>query len=216
MHIYRSLFQVCLLICLALPNQFIKAQNLITAEDYARAEQTLYQSTRPLVYNLNIRPVWVDGERFWYRHESKEGYEYRIVNARSEQQKPAFDHTKIAEGLSEITGKTYEANKLPFRSFGFSNDEKAIEFSLGKQDYRCNRIDGTCEKISLHPYRDRMSIESPDGSKAAFIRDYNLWVRDLSNGAETQLTTDGIKDFGYATNNAGWIKSDRPVLTWSP
>jgi dipeptidyl aminopeptidase/acylaminoacyl peptidase len=30
------------------------------------------------------------------------------------------------------------------------------------------------------------------------------------------LTTDGVKDFGYATNNAGWVHSDRPVLTWSP
>jgi dipeptidyl aminopeptidase/acylaminoacyl peptidase len=33
---------------------------------------------------------------------------------------------------------------------------------------------------------------------------------------ETQLTTDGEKDYGYATNNAGWTKSDRPVLLWSP
>jgi dipeptidyl-peptidase-4 len=57
---------------------------------------------------------------------------------------------------------------------------------------------------------------SPDGSRAAFIRDYNLWVRDVASGRETQLTTDGEKDFGYATDNAGWVKSDRPVLTWSP
>ena len=27
---------------------------------------------------------------------------------------------------------------------------------------------------------------------------------------------DGIEDFGYATNNAGWIKRDDPVVTWSP
>ena len=57
---------------------------------------------------------------------------------------------------------------------------------------------------------------SPDGKRAAFIRNYNLWVRDVAGGRETQLTTDGQKDFGYATDNAGWIKSDRPVLTWSP
>ena len=30
------------------------------------------------------------------------------------------------------------------------------------------------------------------------------------------MTFDGIKDYGYATNNAGWIKSDKPVLKWSP
>jgi dipeptidyl-peptidase-4 len=57
---------------------------------------------------------------------------------------------------------------------------------------------------------------SPDGNRAAFIRNYNLWVRDIATARETQLTTDGQKDFGYATDNAGWIKSDRPVLIWSP
>lgn len=57
---------------------------------------------------------------------------------------------------------------------------------------------------------------SPDGKKAAFIRDWNLWVRDTETNAETQLTRDGVKDFGYATDNAGWIHSDRAILTWSP
>jgi dipeptidyl aminopeptidase/acylaminoacyl peptidase len=57
---------------------------------------------------------------------------------------------------------------------------------------------------------------SPDGKKAAFVRDWNVWVRDLATGAETPLTTDGVKDFGYATDNAGWTHSDRAILTWSP
>ena len=35
-------------------------------------------------------------------------------------------------------------------------------------------------------------------------------------GSETQLTTDGVKDFGYATDNAGWQNSDRAILLWSP
>ena len=57
---------------------------------------------------------------------------------------------------------------------------------------------------------------SPDGKRVAFIREFNLWVRDVATGRETQLTTDGVKDFGYATDNAGWVRSDRPVLLWSP
>lgn len=57
---------------------------------------------------------------------------------------------------------------------------------------------------------------SPDGKKAAFIQDYNLWVRDIHTNTKTQLTTDGIKDFGYATDNAGWKKSDKAILLWSP
>jgi dipeptidyl-peptidase 4 len=60
------------------------------------------------------------------------------------------------------------------------------------------------------------TVVSPDGKKAVFIKDHNLWVREVATGRETQLTTDGLKDFGYATDNAGWRKSDRPVVLWSP
>ncbi|HEY0995985.1 MAG TPA: DPP IV N-terminal domain-containing protein, partial [Gemmatimonadaceae bacterium] len=61
-----------------------------------------------------------------------------------------------------------------------------------------------------------MEIVAPDGKRAVFIRDWNLWLRDVATGVETQVTTDGVKDFGYATDNAGWIHSDRPIVAWSP
>jgi dipeptidyl-peptidase-4 len=57
---------------------------------------------------------------------------------------------------------------------------------------------------------------SPDGKKAAYIKDWNLWVRDVETKKETQLTFDGIKDYGYATDNAGWTHSNRPIMLWSP
>src|SRR5580765_4166704 len=59
-------------------------------------------------------------------------------------------------------------------------------------------------------------ITSPDGKKRVYIKNFNLYVKDLATGKETQLTTDGVKDFGYATDNAGWKKSDRAILVWSP
>lgn len=62
----------------------------------------------------------------------------------------------------------------------------------------------------------RTTVLSPNKKKEAFLRDYNLWVREVATKKETQLTTDGVKDFGYATDNAGWVHSDRPILLWSP
>jgi dipeptidyl aminopeptidase/acylaminoacyl peptidase len=59
-------------------------------------------------------------------------------------------------------------------------------------------------------------VISPDGKKAAFIRDWNLWVRDVATKKETQLTIDGIENYGYATDNAGWKTGDGPILRWSP
>ena len=75
-----------------------------------------------------------------------------------------------------------------------------------------SRLRGTAQLMT----GSRTESVSPDGKRAAFIRNYNLWARDIATGRETQLTADGRKDFGYATDNAGWVKSDRPVLVWSP
>lgn len=74
------------------------------------------------------------------------------------------------------------------------------------------------DKTTSSPVRRGFSNEviSPDGKRTAFIRDWNLWVRDIETKKETQLTTDGIKDYGYATDNAGWKKSNKAILLWSP
>jgi len=75
------------------------------------------------------------------------------------------------------------------------------------------------EKASIKQKDEKISnneVLSPDGKFVAFIRDWNLWIKEVASGKEIALTTDGVKDFGYATDNAGWIHSDRPVLSWSP
>ena len=57
---------------------------------------------------------------------------------------------------------------------------------------------------------------APNGKQAVFIREHNLWLRNLSDNSEKQLTNDGIENFGYATNNAGWVRGQKPVVKWSP
>ena len=78
----------------------------------------------------------------------------------------------------------------------------------GRFTYRVRLPDGSSPLVVVDPAK---------GTKTdAFIRDWNLWVRDVVSNKETQVTTDGVKDFGYATDNAGWVHSDRAILTWSP
>lgn len=62
----------------------------------------------------------------------------------------------------------------------------------------------------------RDEVVSPDGTKSVYIKDWNLFVKDKANGKEIALTTDGVKDFGYATDNAGWTHSSRAIVLWSP
>ena len=64
--------------------------------------------------------------------------------------------------------------------------------------------------------KNRNEFLSPNEKLAAYIEDFNLWIRNTKTGKRIQLTFDGEKDYGYATNNAGWIQSKGPVLKWSP
>jgi dipeptidyl aminopeptidase/acylaminoacyl peptidase len=96
--------------------------------------------------------------------------------------------------------KTKEGNKT--YQFNFKTGETSL---LENDDFN-----------SQPSARNRNEFVSPDGKKAVFIEDYNLWVKDLETKQKTQLTFDGYKDYGYATNNAGWTKGDNPVLKWSP
>ena len=189
----------------------------VTAADYQHAEKFLPYNTRPLIFH-DVRPTWVTGDRFWYRNTGPDGSEFVLYDAATGTRRPAFDHAKIAAALS-TAAKTYDAGHLPFMSFEFSSDDKTISFNLRGQEWKCDVQANSCAAAPKPPDSEAKSapgVKSPDGKSTAFIRDWNLWLRDLATGKETQLTTDGVKDFGYATDNAGWIHSDRAILLWSP
>jgi len=94
----------------------------------------------------------------------------------------------------------------------FNPKTKEKKVSLIKEDVTKDLV----KKAENPEYDYQKELPSPDWSKAVFIRDWNLWMRDLISNEEIQLTTDGIENFGYATDNAGWRKSDRPIGLWSP
>jgi dipeptidyl aminopeptidase/acylaminoacyl peptidase len=187
----------------------------LTAEDYARAEKFMPYNTNPLVFGAGVRPTWMEGDRFWYRVTRPTGIEFIKVDAAGGVKTPAFDHARLASALSTATGSKYTASKLPFQQIDFTADAQSVSFSVTGKRWTCTLENYQC---TADPSRapSRNDALSPDKKQAAFIRDYNLWVRDMATGAETQLTSDGVKDFGYATDNAGWVKSDRPILLWSP
>lgn len=207
---------VCAAIPCAARQSDSAAPRALTAADYQRAEKFMSYNTRPLVYH-EVHAEWLPSDRFWYRDTGPDGVEFVIYDAAHGTRRPAFDHAKLAAALSAAAGTTYSAAHLPFMSFEFSPDEQSISFQVKAQHWNCDLQVGHCA-VGTKPAEGAAPPEelSPDGKHAAFIRDYNLWVRDVASGKETQLTTDGVKDFGYVTDNAGWIHSDRPILLWSP
>ncbi len=186
-----------------------------TIEDYARAERMLAPTIMPMVSGTASQVTWLDDGRFWYRATTPTGLTYMVVDPVKKTRVPAFDHAALAAALGKATGKPMKAERLALPQFSIGARDSISVVVDGKR-WTCDRAGTACAERGKVPAPPANSSTSPDGKSAAFIRDHNLWATDLATGTETQLTTDGIADFGYATNNAGWVHNDRPVLTWSP
>lgn len=210
-------YSVLLLATVVAQPSFAQAPRALGAADYARAERFMGYNTTPLVFGATVRPSWLPSNRFWYRNTISQGAEFVLVDPARRTRGRAFDHERLATALSRAADTAYTAFALPFTQFDFSSDEKSISVDVGARRFTCDVQGNQCTgETRARDDGRRNAIVSPDGKRAAFIRGSNLWVGDLATGAEKQLTSDGVKDFGYATNNAGWVKSDTPVLVWSP
>jgi dipeptidyl-peptidase 4 len=202
----------------------------LTTEDYARAEKFMGYNVSSLVYHGVARPMWMVDGRFWYRDNGPDGITFMVVDPVKGTKTPAFDQAKLAAALTKATDGQMKADAqhLVISEIAFSDGDKTVVVGNGSRKFRCDLSGvGACTEViepgakasgeQANGAQDRGRGElSPDKRKAAFIREWNLWVRDVATGKETQLTTDGVKDYGYATDNAGWTMSDNAILVWSP
>lgn len=199
----------------------------VTKEDYARAERLLAPHTTPLIDHA-VEPVtWLDDGQLWYRDHDAKGDHYLRLDLASGKTQPVFDQAKLAKALGKVTGKPVKAEKLGVSGYQIAADGR-YDIALRDQHYRdqhylCDlKGRGSCvakdgEKTSKDANNnDGPGVLSPDKKREAFIRDWNLWLREIAGGKETQLTRDGVKDYSYATDNAGWTHSDKAILVWSP
>ena len=191
------------------------APRQLTADDYSRAERFMGYNTNPLVLNAGVRPNWLPDGRFWYRTQREAGPEFVLVDPVKRTKAPGLRSRQAGGRALGGRGPHLRARRacrsadraLRRRHAGAVQRRRSGGSRATSRATACTARSG--------PRRAPRSL-SPDGKRAAFIRDWNLWVRDVATGQETALTTDGVKDYGYATDNAGWRFSDRPVVKWSP
>jgi len=195
---FAALALVCIPALAQQPRQY-------TDQDYARAEKFLAYNVNPLAYKGQVSAQWLDDDRFWYREVDDSGINYVLVDPEKGSRKPLFDQEKLAKAMKAATKGAHgtDAKHLQLTDISLSDGDRTLVFSAYGANYRCS-IGGesdSCAEVSGGRSREGehalppMTL-SPDKKLGAFVRDWNLWVRNLKTGAETQLTTDGVKDFG--------------------
>ncbi|HEX7339960.1 MAG TPA: DPP IV N-terminal domain-containing protein [Rhodanobacteraceae bacterium] len=212
----------------------------VDASTYARAASFLRFNTQPLVDHEVTRVKWLDDSHFWYVDHDKSGDHYKVMDATTGAIRPAFDQQALAAALNKLSADkagddkaapaepadAVKANRLEVRSFKYLPDNQ-LEVTWHGTRYVCtlatdnakNQHDGECRTwvstLKAKPGKEA-GVVSPNGKYAVFVRDWNLWLRNLATGKEKQLTKDGTENYGYATLNAGWVHGNGAIVRWSP
>lgn len=190
--------------------------------DYRRAERMLTWNTAPLVINEVTDVTWLaDSTRFWYRVTRPNGAEFMLVDPVLGTQRPAFDHARLAGALTRMGAgkKSYEAAKLPFKTFTLADGDRTLRAQIGEQRVQCDLAKYECTSESKRD-RSRGEVFSPDSQWVAFIHKYNVYVRKATGGDSTQLTTDGLRynAYGFGEPGPSAVRSREPqvpAISWS-
>ncbi|MGY0505778.1 DPP IV N-terminal domain-containing protein [Luteimonas sp. e5] len=190
----------------------------LTTADYARAEATLAHRVNPLVDGAAEALAWQDdGRVLWV--ESRHGQSrLRGFDPAGGGQFEVIDGATLRTALAAASGTTIDGDAFLARLRGVRLEQGRLHFTHAGRDYQCSLPEGECRLADAAEGKaaGAPTVKSPDGRREVFIRDWNLWLREIASGKETPLTRDGMQDYGYATDNAGWVHSDRPIVLWSP
>lgn len=189
-------------------------------EDYNRAYQSRKTFGRDKVSYDNVSATWLAGSpTFWYVRKTPEGPRYVAVDAVAKKRFPLFDHARLSERLGKAADKKINPDSLSLGALAVSERRDTLWFSHSGRNWeylvKKNVLNdkGVVEE-RRGPTRHWMEVDdekgsgpvlSPDGSKEAFIKNSNVYVRDLKTGSEKRLSVDGTDGNYYSS----WI-------SWSP
>jgi dipeptidyl-peptidase-4 len=112
-------------------------------------------------------------------------------------------------------------NKVQISDYSFSEDEKYILMETNpesiyrhstKADYFLYDVIQKKEKNLSENGKQRNTTLSPDAKMIAFVKDNNLFLKEISTGKETQITKDG-KENSIINGVADWVYEEEFSFT---
>jgi dipeptidyl-peptidase-4 len=187
-----------------------QTENTLTLEKVMQSREFSTKSVR------GIRPM-NDGEHFTQiKRDSINAYSYKTGKL-----------AKVIVTSDELVPEG-ESEPISLYNYTFNADESKILFATetesiyrrsSKSEYYIFDLDSRkLQKLSDNG-KQQMADFSPDNSMVAFVRENNIYIKDLESGKETQITNDGEK--GKIINGTtDWVYEEEFAVVkgfhWSP
>ena len=197
-----------------------------TVEDYNRAYALREKYNAKHVLYAGVVPHWVDQtSAFWYVRQTEKGKEYVEVDAASKKRTALFDQQKMAAALTEKAGRAINAYNLPLQNCRLNISLDTLRFQLdGKfwaYSIKNNRLldEGAIPPrgkerhwMEVDDEKEGRPVTSPDGKWTAFIKNDNVYVREVATGKEKQLSQDGTLS-NYYSSYIQWSPDSKSVVS---
>ena len=197
-----------------------------TVEDYNRAYELREKYNAKHVLYAGVVPHWVDQtSAFWYVRQTEKGKEYVKVDAASKKRTALFDQQKMASALTEKAGREINAYNLPLQNCRLNISLDTLRFQLdGKfwaYSIKNNRLldEGAIPLrgkerhwMEVDDEKEGRPVTSPDGKWTAFIKNDNVYVREVATGKEKQLSQDGTLS-NYYSSYIQWSPDSKSVVS---
>jgi len=197
-----------------------------TVEDYNRAYELREKYNAKHVLYAGVVPHWVDQtSAFWYVRQTEKGKEYVKVDAASKKRTALFDQQKMAAALTEKAGREINAYNLPLQNCRLNISLDTLRFQLdGKfwaYSIKNNRLldEGAIPLrgkerhwMEVDDEKEGRPVTSPDGKWTAFIKNDNVYVREVATGKEKQLSQDGTLS-NYYFSYIQWSPDSKSVVS---
>lgn len=190
-----------------------------TLEDFNRAFAAPRKYGMSNVYYANVRPSWMTGkDAFWYVRETPQGRRYVAFDVKTKKRADLFDHKKFAAALSAAADRKVDPENINVQWMRVSALGDTLKFNYsGRQWEYAVKSGRLADKgdipvppeephwMVVNDEKGSGPVMSPDGKREAFIKNDNVYVRDVKTGKEKALSIDGTKGNYYSS----WI-------SWSP
>lgn len=205
------LFLATSLLCLPLMAQ-------INSSDYEKADSIVKHYSSLIYHQVKSVHKVPKSSDFWYKTKTADGMRYWYVDSEGKNKKALFDNHTLTTKLSESIDKELTWQDLSLSSEKLNKGADTLRFhykgykytyTIGAQELtQTGKIPDAPKRQHWARERDELgnkAVVSPDKSKTALIREYNLYIKDNTSKELTQITFDGSPGDYYSS-----------YIKWSP
>ncbi len=229
--VLRALAAHALTICAVAP---LRAQTLAQPDDgrpikanWALANRFSTTTLRAITYTQTLQPHFLGKtDSMWYNWKDHNGSRFILFvpSPTGGTKRALFDAAKLAQQLTELRKKPFDATNLPFQTVTFLRNHKAFRFTVDSTRFEWTLATETLKGLGRAPRTPQDDEErevgatgflggrggrdpnayrnySPDSTAFVFARDHNLFVVEIGKPDTIKVTTSGGVDYSFGAKD---------------